>query len=102
MWGRGYSTSPSEDDPMQAPAAPRLLLCGNHQATLDSVGHLLQQSGYNVRLHPLGQPDPNDLATQNLLILDATAARSEALAVCRRLRAALAESFIPILFLTGD
>src|SRR5262245_29907688 len=87
---------------MQPPAAPRLLLCGSHEAALEGVRRILEQSGHAVRLHCLGRPDPDDLATHNLLILDSVSGRSEALAMCRRVRAALAESFIPILFLTGE
>lgn len=85
---------------MQPSAASRLLLCGSNAESLQNLSGILEQSGFSVRLDVRNQPEPNDLPAHQLIILDALSGHSESLILCRRIRAALSDTFVPILYLT--
>jgi sigma-B regulation protein RsbU (phosphoserine phosphatase) len=80
---------------------PRILLCAAEPHGVADVRTLLEHAGHAVAWHGLNGTDP-DLVSSDLVILDGSQREDEALAFCRRLRARLIDSFIPILFLAGD
>lgn len=83
------------------PAPARVLLCADQEASVADVRGPLEQTGLQVRWHAAAHSVPPDLDTFHLLLLDGS--RDPAvLPCCRRLRAALADAFVPILFLTAD
>jgi sigma-B regulation protein RsbU (phosphoserine phosphatase) len=79
----------------------RILLCAADAHSVADVRALLEHSGHAVAWHELNGTDP-DLVASHLVILDGSQREDEALAFCRRLRARLIDSFIPILFVTAD
>ena len=46
--------------------------------------------------------EPSDLTTYDLLVVDGSHSSREALQLCRRLRARLADGFLPILFILDN
>jgi sigma-B regulation protein RsbU (phosphoserine phosphatase) len=77
------------------------LLCAAEPAAVADLRPLLESTRCHVVWHPLGTPDP-DLAGLHLALIDASGIDGEALHFCRRLRGRLADSFVPVLYLTGD
>jgi sigma-B regulation protein RsbU (phosphoserine phosphatase) len=80
---------------------PRILLCAADPQSVTDVHTLLEHAGHAVSLHKLNGTDP-DLASNHLIILDGSQGEDDALAFCRHLRTRLIDTFIPILFMTGD
>jgi len=80
----------------------RILLCADEPSLVDDLRLLLEKAGHCVQGQPLSQPEPEDLATYHLVLVDGSRARSEALQLCRRLRGRLAETFLPIIFTTRE
>jgi sigma-B regulation protein RsbU (phosphoserine phosphatase) len=80
----------------------RVLLSADPQADTAAVRRPLEQAGHQVTAHGLAEPLPADLADYHLLLVDGTANGGAALPGCRRLRAALADAFVPVLFLGAD
>lgn len=78
----------------------RILLCADG-ASGEEMRPFLQKNGYEVLLHPLGQADP-DPAAFHLVVVDGTGPADNVAPLCRRLRAKLGESFVPILYITDD
>jgi sigma-B regulation protein RsbU (phosphoserine phosphatase) len=87
---------------MQAATAPRILLCGSQPTPLEEVRPLLERAGYQVHPCLVNGVDPGDVASYHLVVLEAGRAQPEVLHLCRRLRAGLADGFVPILVLTDD
>ncbi len=87
---------------MQTSAATRVLICVGQLATLAELRRLLVAGGYDVGGHLLGTPDPPDLASYQLLVIEGPQGNSDALAFCRRFRAHGDDGFVPILFVTDD
>jgi sigma-B regulation protein RsbU (phosphoserine phosphatase) len=87
---------------MQSPAPPRILVCVSQMASLVELRRLLAAGGYDVAGHMLGSPDPADLPTYQLLVVEGQPGQNGALELCRRVRARLDEGFVPILYVTED
>ncbi len=85
---------------MTAPVR-QILVCAAHLTTLHELRRLLVATGLDVAGHLLGTPEP-DLHNVELILLEATPGRPDALDLCRRLRPRLAETFVPIIYLTDD
>jgi sigma-B regulation protein RsbU (phosphoserine phosphatase) len=85
----------------QGSGAPRILLCAGHEAGAGDIRGLLEQAGHEVRCHTVNGTDPQDVAGYHLVVLDGSRGGA-AVQFCRRLRAGLADGFVPILFLTED
>src|SRR4051794_1786690 len=80
----------------------RFLLCADTPAAVDDVRQLLQQAGHAPVCHALDGTEPNDLLAYDLVVLDGSRQPQVALEECRRLRARLGETPVPILFLLAD
>src|SRR5439155_12628253 len=81
---------------------PRILLCAAEAAGAGDVRALLEQAGHCVTTHGVNGTEPEELAGSQLIVLDGGQHEDETLAFCRRLRARLIDSYIPILYLTAD
>jgi sigma-B regulation protein RsbU (phosphoserine phosphatase) len=80
----------------------RILLCAEAPAALEDVRRLLEEAGHSVGTHVPSAPDPGDLPTYRLIVLEGSQRKTEALQFCRRLRQRQADWFVPILFVTQD
>jgi len=80
----------------------RILLSGHDTAAVEEVRRLLHEDGYEVHCHRLGEPDPNELATYRLAILDASGDQKKSLAWCARLRSRADDIHLPVLFILDD
>jgi sigma-B regulation protein RsbU (phosphoserine phosphatase) len=81
-------------------ATLRILVCAGHPDDLADLRRQLGPVSDHVDGHLLGSPDPVDLASYHLIVLDG--ATTPALRACSRFRAGLHDTFVPILFITGD
>jgi sigma-B regulation protein RsbU (phosphoserine phosphatase) len=81
---------------------PRILLCAADPHYTADIRALLENAGHFVIWHGVNGSEPEELTHSQLVILDGSRNEHEALAFCRRLRARLLDSFIPILFVTGQ
>src|SRR5438552_479200 len=85
---------------MSAPAASRILLCGADPSAWDDVRPLLEEAGHSIGVHHPNARDPEHLPDYSLILLQGSG--PEELDFCRRLRLQMADSFIPILYLTSE
>jgi len=81
---------------------PRILLCAAEPRRAADVRALLEQAGHSVAWHGVNGTEPDDLIGSRLVVLDGSHHEDETLAFCRRLRARLIDTFIPILYVTAD
>jgi sigma-B regulation protein RsbU (phosphoserine phosphatase) len=81
---------------------PRILLCASDPRSVADVRLLLEHAGHTVTWHGVNGTEPEELASSQLIILDGSQNQPEALGFCRRLRARLLDSFIPILFVSAE
>src|SRR5262249_58723709 len=72
---------------MTAVRSSRILLSGAEAAAVEEVRRLLHEAGHNVHCHRPGEPDPDDLSSYHLAILEASGDPRPSLAWCRHLRA---------------
>jgi sigma-B regulation protein RsbU (phosphoserine phosphatase) len=79
-----------------------ILLTGQDSAALEQVHRLLLESGHEVRCRGPATPDPEDASSYHLAVVEASGCHPESLAFCRRLRARVVESYLPVLFITAD
>jgi sigma-B regulation protein RsbU (phosphoserine phosphatase) len=82
-------------------SVPRILVCAQEMTTLAELRRLLAAGGHDATGHLLGAPDP-ELDGHQLIIVDASRADADALALCRRLHARLEPRVVPILYVTDD
>lgn len=81
----------------------RILVCAPQVHSLMDLRRVLESHGHDVVGHVFGTPEPVELPTYRLVILEGGAGQTEpALTLCRRLRPRLEEEFVPILFITDD
>jgi sigma-B regulation protein RsbU (phosphoserine phosphatase) len=80
----------------------RILVCSNQTGALADVRHLLAGAGFAVAEQLLSAAEPHDLAGQQLVVVEGSQCGAAALELCRRFRARLDESVVPILFITDD
>jgi sigma-B regulation protein RsbU (phosphoserine phosphatase) len=85
---------------MSVSAASRILLCAADSSAWDDVRPLLEEAGHSIGIHQPNSRDPEHLPDYSLILLQGTG--PEELQFCRRLRLLLADSFIPILYVTGE
>jgi sigma-B regulation protein RsbU (phosphoserine phosphatase) len=83
-------------------SATRILLCAEDPAALEDIRRLLEEAGHAVGTHVPSLPDPADLTSYRLIVLEGSQRKTEALQFCRRLRLRQADWFVPILFVTQD
>ena len=81
---------------------PHILVCSSHQDRLTDLRRELASITDQVDGHLLGAPDPDDVDTYNLIILEGDHNATEVLDVCRRFRLRCQDSFVPILYITDD
>jgi len=81
---------------------PRILLCAAEPRGAADVRALLEQAGHSVVWHGVNGKEPEDLIGSRLVVLDGSHHEDETLALCRRLRSRLIDTFIPILYVTSD
>jgi serine phosphatase RsbU (regulator of sigma subunit) len=86
---------------MAPAAAARILLCAAAPPVGEDLRQLLEQGGYTVGRHSPEAEAP-DLADYQLVLLEGSRGNGEPLQFCRRLRARLSDTFVPILFVTSD
>ncbi len=78
----------------------RILLCADEAEAVSDVRLPLEDAGYALEFSALdGEPPSGGFA---LAMLDGSAGAERALELCRHLRRCLADTFVPILFVTGD
>lgn len=82
--------------------SPRILLCAADPRASADVRVLLEHAGHSVVWHGVNGKEPEELTSSQLVILDGSRNEEKTLAFCRRLRARLLDSFIPILFVAAD
>jgi sigma-B regulation protein RsbU (phosphoserine phosphatase) len=87
---------------MREPVPPRILVCASQVNSLAELRRLLVSSGHEVEGHLLGSADPQGITLYQLMLIDGSSCTPTALELCRRLRTALEDSFVPILFVTDD
>lgn len=91
--------------PTGRPIVSRILLSAAELPTVQDVRDLLQDAGHSTHWHDFRDQQIADLSNYNLVIFDGSRRAPEALHFCRQIRARLgdlADSFTPILFITGD
>jgi sigma-B regulation protein RsbU (phosphoserine phosphatase) len=81
---------------------PRILLCAAEPRGAADLRVLLEHAGHSVVWHGVNGTEPEELTASQLVVLDGSQHEEETLAFCRRLRARLIDSFIPILYVTAD
>lgn len=86
---------------MQA-GSRRILLSAAAAPAVADVRGLLERAGHAVTWHGLGGDEPPDAASYHLAVLDAGRDETEAVHLCRRLRARMDHGFLPLLLLAGD
>jgi phosphoserine phosphatase RsbU/P len=87
---------------MQNGAPSRVLVCVGQMANLGELRHVLGAGGYDVGGHLLGTADPADLLSYHLILIEGSKGHGDALSLCKRMRARVDGTFIPILFVTDD
>jgi phosphoserine phosphatase RsbU/P len=87
---------------MPATAAVRVLLSADQPESIADVRRILEQAGHDVRWHAVTDREPEDLAALHLILVEGSRHQADVLTLCRRLRAALKESLVPLLFITDD
>jgi phosphoserine phosphatase RsbU/P len=87
---------------MTLSGASKILVSAPNANHLAELRRLLDGHGHRVDGHLLGTPDPDGLPGCRLVVLDGSGQLTEALALCRRLRPRLEETFAPILFVIDD
>src|SRR5438876_9921064 len=87
---------------MTAVRSSRILLSGPNTDAVEEVRRLLHEDGHDVRCHHPGEPDPDDLSTYHLAILEAGGDPQASLAWCRRLRSRSVDVHLPVLVLLDD
>ena len=87
---------------MTAVRASRILLSGPDADSVEGVRRLLHEDGHEVRCHRPGEPDPDDLSTYHLAVLEASGDPQGSLAWCRRLRSRSVDVHLPVLVLLAD
>src|SRR4051794_18136907 len=80
---------------------PRILVCAASPDPLDELRRQLTPAGGHVGSHLFDSLALADLDTYHLIVLEGSR-RAEALDLCRRFRASLNDSFVPILYITDD
>jgi sigma-B regulation protein RsbU (phosphoserine phosphatase) len=83
-------------------ASPRILLCADPLASEAELARPLEQAGFALVRHAPAHRELGELAGHQLILVDGNLPAGEALALCRRLRARLADGFVPLLFVPGD
>jgi serine phosphatase RsbU (regulator of sigma subunit) len=81
---------------------PRILVCAPRPDDLSELRRQLTSIGGDIGGHLFGSPDPDDLGTYHLIVVEGRRNVPEPLPLCRRFRASLDEGFVPILFITDD
>jgi sigma-B regulation protein RsbU (phosphoserine phosphatase) len=81
---------------------PRILLCAADPRGAADLRALLENAGHSVVWHGVNGKEPEELIDSRLVVLDGSQHEDETPAFCRRLRARLIDSFIPILYVTAD
>jgi sigma-B regulation protein RsbU (phosphoserine phosphatase) len=81
---------------------PRILLCAADPREAVDLRVLLEQAGHSVVWHGVNGKEPEELTDSQLVVLDGSQHEEETLAFCRRLRARLIDTFVPILYVTAD
>jgi serine phosphatase RsbU (regulator of sigma subunit) len=87
---------------MGSTRVPRILLSAHEPAPVADVRRLLEEAGHVVEEHGTGSVDPANLSAYDAIVLDGNRREQEALQLCRRWRAGLGDSFIPMLMVIGD
>jgi sigma-B regulation protein RsbU (phosphoserine phosphatase) len=82
-------------------AAARILVCAHEMTPLAELRRLLAAGGHDATGHLLGTPDP-ELDGHQLIVVDASRADADGLALCRRLHDRLEPRVVPILYVTDD
>src|SRR5262249_29829502 len=80
----------------------RIVLCATEPRSVADVPALLEHAGHAVVWHGVNGKEPEELTSSQLVILDGSHNEDQTLTFCRRLRARLIDSFLPILFVTSD
>ena len=86
---------------MQPVRLSRILLSGQDHAAV-SLRQLLEATGHEVRSVLPTDPEPDDLLSHHLAVIESTGCLEESLQCCRRLRAHPGDTFLPILFIAAD
>jgi sigma-B regulation protein RsbU (phosphoserine phosphatase) len=87
---------------MMPTGGPRILLCAADPRGAADLRALLEHAGHSVVWHGVNGKEPEELTDSRLVVLDGSQHEDETLAFCRRLRARLIDTFIPILYVTAD
>jgi sigma-B regulation protein RsbU (phosphoserine phosphatase) len=87
---------------MAMASVPRILLCADVAAHADEVRRLLEQAGYAVTCQRPGAVGPEEVGSCDLIVVEASSAKEDALGFCQRLCSWRRDRFVPILFITSD
>src|SRR5437868_7074118 len=87
---------------MGSTAMARILLCAEEPAAAADVRKFLEDAGHSVCERGLSGPEPDDLPSFGVVVLEGSRRPDAAWQFCRRLRLRLFEEFVPILFVTDD
>src|SRR5947199_486414 len=87
---------------MTAVGSSRILLSGPKADAVEEVRRLLHEEGHEVRCHRPGEPDPDNLSSFHLAVLEASGDPRASLAWCRRLRSRSIDLHLPVLVLLDD
>jgi sigma-B regulation protein RsbU (phosphoserine phosphatase) len=87
---------------MASAETPRIVLCAEEPGAVDDLRQLLSGGGYTTGWQPLDEAAAADLASSQLILVEGSRSRPEALRFCRRLRASANDGFVPVLFVTDD
>ena len=87
---------------MKTGTAARILLCADEAGRVADVRRLLEHDGHEISWRALNESEPEDCAAYHLVVLEDGPSAYDSLRLCRRLRARLSASFLPILYLMSD
>jgi sigma-B regulation protein RsbU (phosphoserine phosphatase) len=85
---------------MHANGTTRILVCASQMDALQDLRRALADDGREVEAHVPGAPEPENLNSYQLFVVDASRSPDDALDLCRRFRHRLEDVFTPILYVT--
>lgn len=87
---------------MASATKPQILLCAQETTAVDDLRQFLAAGGYGTAWQSWTDPQDTEAAGCQLVLVDGSHGRADALRFCRRLRGRQGDGFVPIVFITAE